>query len=192
MAHTREEITQEKFDKLVEDASYLQDEAEALKYVIDEVPYGETPPGGQSIIEMLLLIDHAQLSYYRPVLEKAFNDPRPTHLKDFDYFEESFVLDPGKAENIQNVLSKIAKHRAGLVNVIKNIPLIDWESKIYKDNKELTLFDFVRQMIRFERSKLKEIADLVLVFDQEKQAHKEIEKRAGNHLPSNEKTENRS
>lgn len=192
MAHTREEITQEKFDTLVEDASYLQDEAEALKYVIDEVPYGETPPGGQSIIEMLLLIDHAQLSYYRPVLEKAFNDPRPTHLKDFDYFEESFVLDPGKAENIQNVLSKIAKHRAGLVNVIKNIPLIDWGSKIYKDNKELTLYDFVRQMIRFERSKLKEIADLVLVFDQEKQAHKEIEKRAGNHLPSNEKTENRS
>lgn len=192
MAHTREEVTQEKFDTLVEDASYLQDEAEALKYVIDEVPYGETPPGGQSIIEMLLLIDHAQLSYYRPVLEKAFNDPRPTHLKDFDYFEESFVLDPGKAENIQNVLSKIAKHRAGLVNVIKNIPLIDWESKIYKDNKELTLYDFVRQMIRFERSKLKDIADLVLVFGQEKQSHKEIEKRAGNHLPSNEKTENRS
>ena len=189
MGNREEEITREQLERLVEDATYLQDEAEALKYVIDEVPYTETPPDGQSIAEMLLLIDHAQLSYYRPVIEDAARNPRPTHLKDFDHFESSFELDEEKAADIQTVLSKIAKHRAGLVNVLKNISLFDWGSTVYKDNTEITLYDFSREMIRFERSKLKDIADLVMVFNQEKQTQKELERRSGRRMPSDTHTE---
>lgn len=174
---TDREITQEQLDTLIEDAAYLEDEAEALKYVIENVPYTESPPEGRSIAEMLLLIDHAQLSYYRPIIEKAFKNPRPTRLNDFDHFRDTFEVDEEKLENIQKSLSKLAKHRAGVVNVIKNIPLIDWDITIYDGGKEITLYDFAREMIRFDRSMLKEIADLVMVFEQEKQTRREIEQK---------------
>lgn len=174
---TDREITQEQLDELVEDAAYLQDEAEALKYVIESVPYTETPPDGKSIAEMLLLIDHAQLSYYRPILEEAFKNPRPTRLEDYEHFRDTFEVDEEKLKDIQKLLSKIAKHRAGVVNVIKNIPLIDWEIAIYNENKELSLYDFIQQMIRFDRSILKQIADLVMVFEQERQTRREIEQK---------------
>lgn len=171
------EVTQEQVDRLIEDVTYLQDEAEALKYVIDEVPYTKKPPEGRSIAETLLLIDHAQMSYYRPILEESQENPRPTQISRFQHFEDSFELDDDKAEDIQRVLNKIIKHRAGLVNVVKNISLIDWETIVYKDDQELLLYEFVQGMIRFERSKLKDIADLVMVFNQEKQAHRQIQQR---------------
>ena len=185
---TDQEITQEQLDELVEDAAYLQDEAEALKYVIENVPYTETPPDGKSIAEMLLLIDHAQLSYYRPILEEAFKNPRPTRLEDYEHFRETFEADEDKLKDIQKLLSKIAKHRAGVVNVIKNIPLIDWEIGIYNGKKELSLYDFMRQMIRFDRSMLKQIADQVMVFEQEKQTRREIEQKQASR--SRQETEN--
>lgn len=176
--NTREEVTQEELDQLVEDASYLQDEAEALKYVIDEVPYTETPPEGASIAEMLLLLDHAQLTYYRPIIEDAYEQTRPVRIQNYEDFTESFELDEDKIKDIQKVLSKIVKHRAGVVNLIKSIPLIDWETTLYSNDQDLILFDFAQDMVRFDRQKLKEIADLVMVFNQEKEARREIDKRA--------------
>lgn len=172
-----QEITQKDLDKLIEDASYLQDEAEAMQYVIDNVPYDESPPGGRSIAEMLLLIDHAQLSYYRPIMEKAVEDPRPTHLEKYTHFKESFEPDEDKMQNIQKVLQKLAKHRVGFVNKIENIPIIDWESVVYRDDQQILLHDFIREMIRFERNILKDIADQVMVYNQEKERKREIEQR---------------
>jgi hypothetical protein len=171
------EITQNEVNNLIEDASYLQDEAEALRYVIDSVPYEQSPPGHKSIVEMLLMIDHAQLSYYRPILEEAVKSRRPVHLEDFTHFEKSFELDEEKKNDIQKVLSKIAKHRAGVVNVIKNTMLIDWEKEVYLDREKIFLLHFMQQMIRFERGMLKEIADRVMVYDQDKKTQREIEKR---------------
>ena len=171
------EISQEELDNLVDDASYLQDEAEAMQYVIDNVPYTKAPPEGRSIAEMLLLIDHAQLSYYRPILEEAVESSRPTHLDNFTHFRESFEADEEKMKDIQKMLRKIAKHRAGLVNAIKNTPLIDWETVIYRNEQQVLLFDFMQEMIRFERGMLKDIADQVRIYNQEKQRQREIEQR---------------
>lgn len=172
-----EKITQDQRDQLVEDATYLQDEAEALKYVIDDVPYQETPPEGRSIAEMLLLIDHAQLSYYRPILEKAVKNPRPTHLENFDHFEETFEPEEEKLANIQKLLSKLAKHRAGVINSMNNISLFDWETLIYRNEKELLLFEFIQEMIHFDRHQLKKIAELVMVYKDREQTRREIEKK---------------
>lgn len=171
------EISQEELDNLVDDASYLQDEAEAMQYVIENVPYTKSPPEGRSIAEMLMLIDHAQLSYYRPILEAAVESSRPTHLDNFTHFRESFELDEDKMKDIQKMLRKIAKHRAGLVNVIKNTPLIDWETVIYRNEQQILLYDFMNEMIRFERGVLKDIADQVRVYNQEKQTQREIKQR---------------
>lgn len=171
------EISQEQLDKLVDDASYLQDEAEAMQYVIDTVPYSEAPPERMSISEMLLLIDHAQLTYYRPIMEEAIDNPRPTHLDNHTHYRESFEDIEKKVDDIQKILRKIAKHRAGLVNAIKNIPLIDWETVVYRDGNQLLLFDFMQEMIRFERGVLKDIADQVRIFNQDKQRQREIKQR---------------
>jgi len=171
------EISQEELDNLVEDVSYLQDEAEAMQYVIESVPYTKSPPEGRSIAEMLLIIDHAQLSYYRPILEEAVESSRPTHLDNFTHFRESFEIDEDKMKDIQKMLRKISKHRAGLVNAIKNTPLIDWETTVYRDGQQILLFDFMKEMIRFERGMLKDIADQVRVYNQEKQQKREIEQR---------------
>lgn len=171
------EISQEQLNRLVEDATYLQDEAEALKYVIDEVPYNESPPNGRSIAEMLLLIDHAQLSYYRPILKSAVKDSRPTHIENFTHFTDSFEPDIKKMADIQKLLSKLAKHRAGVVNTITEISLIEWETVIYNDNQQLLLFDFIQQMIQFDRAQLKKIADLVMLYNNEKQNQRTIEQK---------------
>src|SRR5680860_990677 len=112
----KQEITREQVDRLIEDATYLQDEAEALKYVIDEVPYTVNPPEGRSIAAMLLFIDFSQMNYYRPILEKAIEDTRPTHIENFKDFEASFEPDEEKMQDIQKILSKLSKHRAWVVN----------------------------------------------------------------------------
>lgn len=171
------EISQQELDELIEDASYLQDEAEALQYVIDTVPYNDRPPDGRSIAELLLLIDHAQRSYYKEVMVEAWKNPRPTHLKNFIHYRDSFEADEDKLQDVQKILSRISKHRAGFVNTVKKIPLIDWETVIYRNDNELLLFDFLREMIRFERGVLKEIAELVKAYKDEKHSQREIEKR---------------
>lgn len=178
---TTREIKQEEVNRLIEDATYLQDEAEALRYVIDNVPYDHNPPEGRSIVEMLLLIDHAQLSYYRPILEQTLSTNRPTHLESFIDFNETFEVDETKKNDIQKILGKISKHRAGVVNAIKNTPLIDWEKVIYRDEQPLMLFDFMLEMIRFERGILKEIADRVMVYNQNKETQRKIERQRSQH-----------
>lgn len=177
---TGQEITQEQFERLIDDVSYLEDEAEALKYVIDRVPHSEDPPDGLSIYSMLKLIDHAQVSYYRPIVEQIFTEPRMLSLKDYDHYEDTFEV-PGKEDekDIQKVLSKIVKHRAALLNVFRKIPLIDWERGV-KDNSGniISLYDFAQAMVRGERKLLKEIADLVLIYQNEKMSRKEINSKA--------------
>lgn len=171
-----QQVSQEEVNRLIEDAAYLQDEADALQYVIESVPYDQSPPGKRSIGEILLLIDHAQTSYYRPILEDAVNSERPTHIDKFTHFEESFAFD-GKIEDIQKILRKISKHRAGVVNAINNVPLIDWETTIYNDEQQLLLIHFMQQMIRFERGMLKNIASQVMEYSKEKETKREIEQR---------------
>lgn len=177
---TDQEITQEQFNELLSDAEYLLDEAEALKYVIDSVPYVETPPEGMSIYNMLKLIDHAQVNYYRPITEKVFSENRLIKLSDFEHYKETFkeITDENEI-NIQKTLNKIIKHRAAIINVFKRISLIDWERELRGEGGEaLILFDLANKMVRDERRILKEITDLVLIYQNEKQHQREINKKA--------------
>jgi len=166
------EVSQEELENLISDITYLQDEADALTYVIDSVPYDEKPPSGRSIIETLLFIDHAQQEYYRPVIEDAYKSNRPINLNSYIKPEESFEVDEDLAKDVQKTLYKISKHRAGLINLVKNIPLIDWERTVSKGSREMTLFNFANEMVQKERATLKDIADLILSYEQNKNVHK--------------------
>jgi hypothetical protein len=175
------EITKTELDSLLDDASYLEDEAEALKYVIESVPYDETPPDGMSILNKLRLIDHAQLTYYRPIIENVFSENRLQKLAEFDHYRDTFEekSDDDDEADIQKVLSRIIKHRAALLNVFKGITLIDWEKTLRtKSGSEITLIDFTSTMIQEERKILKEIAELVMIYQNERQYQREISKKS--------------
>lgn len=160
----RNEVSQEQVDSLIHDIGFLQDESEALKYIIDSVPYGEKTESGPSIAERLLYLDHAQHEYYRIVIEDATKSPRPINLNAYSTPEDSFVLDEEKVGDVQKILYKIAKHRAGLLNLVKKIAIIDWERKISNSHHSSNLFEFVSSMVHKEKKVLKEIADLIMVF----------------------------
>jgi len=171
------DIKQSQIDTLVDDVAYLEHEAEALKYVIDAVPYDETPPEGRSIAEILMFLDHAQQNYYRKVIEDAFKSARPINLNAYVEPEETFEKDEDLAKDIQKLLYKISKHRVALLNLIKNIQVIDWEREITKGRHTISLFEFANQMVRKERSTLKEIAELVMTYQQSKEMQRELESR---------------
>ncbi len=180
---TNQAISHKEVSALCDDISYLQDEAEALKYLIDRVPYDEEPPDGYSIIDLLKLIDYSQHHYYRPVTEKVLSDKRLVKLNEFEEPESGFKEYNSDSENgssdIQRVLSKIVKHRAAFLNIVDKISLFEWEKTILnKNNKEVTLFEFISEMIRKERGRLKKVADLVLIYQNEKEHQREIEKRS--------------
>jgi len=156
-------ITNEQISNLVTEVAYLEHEAEALKYVIDTVPYSKKNAStGTSIIETLLYLDHAQQDYYRKIIEQTLFENRPTNLNTFSDPKTTFELDEEKAKDVQKVLSKIAKHRAAIIMMIENRPIIDWEKSIAHGRTTLTLFSFVQAMVRTEKAILKEIAELIL------------------------------
>lgn len=174
----KQEVSQDSFDNLIYDAEYLVDEAEALKYVIDQVPYDEIPPGGMSIYQMLRYIDHAQTNYYRPIIEKVFSENRILRLSEFEHFQNSFEESPEDEPSIEKVLNRIVKHRAALINSMKKISLIDWERKLRGEKgDEMCLIDFAEKMIVHERRMLKKIADLVLIYQNERAHQREIDKK---------------
>lgn len=179
---TDREVTQEQFEALIDDVGYLQDEAEALKYVIDQVPYTEAPPNGKSILILLKYLDYVQLHYFRPSVEKVFRENRIVTLFPEADIEKEFVEELKKEietdSDIFKVLNKIIKHRAALINVLSKIPLIDWERKL-KDNSgvELSLYELANNMVKKERGILKDIADLVLIYQNEKLSRREISQR---------------
>ncbi|MDR9416696.1 MAG: hypothetical protein RI564_10455 [Gracilimonas sp.] len=171
------EVKQSQIDSLIEDVSYLEHEAEALKYVIDSVPYDEAPPGKKSIAEILMFLDYSQQQYYRKVIEDSFKSVRPINLNSYITPEESFEKDEDLAKDIQKLLYKISKHRVALIKMIEDIPLIDWEREITKGKESITLYDFVYNMVRKERGTLKDIADLVMNYQKGKQVQREVESR---------------
>ncbi len=177
---TLQEFKQHDVDTLIDDAEYLLDEAEALKYVIDSVPYDEIPPDDLSIYDKLRLIDHTQNNYYRPVLERVFSENRLIKLSEFNHFRDTFESKADQDEiDVQKVLSKIIKHRAALLTIIKKFSKIDWERLLRnRENREINLFQFASSMIENERKLLKEIADLVLIYQNEQMHQREINKRS--------------
>lgn len=175
---TVQEVTQEQLEQLIDDVSYLQDEAEALKYVIDQVPYTEKPPEGLSIYEMLKLLDHAQVNYFRPIVENVFSENRIVNTSTMEDYNDTFELPDDDEKNIDKALNKIIKHRAALINVFTKIPLIDWERELKsREGSIISLYEFANIMVKQERSILKKIADLVLIYQNEKLNRREIDTR---------------
>ncbi|HKJ31620.1 MAG TPA: hypothetical protein VKA34_07320 [Balneolales bacterium] len=163
------DFNKKNLEYVLEDATYLQDEIEALKYVIQEVPFDEKPGGVESIIEMIALIDHAQLQFYRPILEEIKSNNRPDFKKINPDFKNTFEFEMKEGESVEKVLDRIIKHRAALINIANSIPVITWQKKVTINHRDKSLFQIMQEMIQFERAQLKKVADRVMALGKEKQ-----------------------
>ncbi|TNE72234.1 hypothetical protein EP331_07690 [bacterium] len=161
------DFTKTQIDQLIDDVSYLQDEVEALKYVIHSVPFDEKPAGKESIIEMVALIDHAQKVFYRPFVEFVAGFAKPEEPIE-DEFRKSFLFDMEKYETVDGLLDKIVKHRAALMSVLVKMNVIDWNKKGVVKGKPKTIYTVVTEMVEFERNQLKMVADRVMTMERER------------------------
>lgn len=174
---SRQNVKQQRVDKAIDIAAYLEKEIEALKYVIEEVPYDATPPEEYSIAELLMLIDHAQCNYYVPVFDSMLTENKPTHLNNFTPFKETFNPEKREGKDIQEVLSQLAGHRASFVKKLNDITITQWGKKLYKDNQELYLIDFIEKMNHSDQIYLKRITSLTKSYHDEKATQRELKQR---------------
>lgn len=171
---------QNEIDDLLDDVSYLQDEAEALTYVIEEVPYDETTPDGDSIAGYLLQIIYSQSDYYRPVIEAVYQENRLIRLTDFAHDFDKYAADQEEdTKQIQKIIRRISKQRASLISFISKFTKPDW-MKAVRDEKgrDISLLTFTRRMVTQERALLKKIADLILIYQKEREQQRDIERKA--------------
>lgn len=176
-------ITRENVERLIEDAAYLQDESEALGYVIDSVAYDEKPPEGLSILEKLMLIDSLQQSYFRPGFDQMLSGSRPVKIQNIDQFISDFDVKDTEDREIQKILSRLSKHRAAVLNIFSKYSLNDWEKSVSVKGEDITsAFGLADLMIKKERALLKEIADMILALEHEKSFQREINVRQQDRL----------
>jgi hypothetical protein len=176
-------ITREDIERLIEDAAYLQDESEALGYVIDSVAYDEKPPEGLSILEKLMLIDSLQQLYFRPGFDQILTGSRPVKISNIDQFISDFEVNDKDDREIQKILSRLSKHRAAILNVFSKYSINDWEKSISVHGLDInSAFGFADLMIKKERVLLKEIADMILALEHEKSFQREINVRQQDRL----------
>lgn len=146
---------QNTIQQVLEDLHYLIDELDALKYVVNSVPVFERPGGSLSICEIIRLIDFAQESYYKPILEKhqfsAGRIPFPSVYELEKAFLESRTdIESEQEKGINHYISKLSKHR------------VNFLISINKDYQSDTFYLFFETIVSLERELLKQIAERVL------------------------------
>lgn len=152
-------------ERLLDDAAYLQEEAEALKYVIIHVPYADRPPSGESILEMLARIDFAQNQIYRPAIERIIQEAQTPDLTHLDEAWQHFSFDHENQTHADPVLDAIISNRSSLMQMLRNIQATDWQRHGIWHGRNKTLAEWVEDMVAFDRQQLKNVADQVMTID---------------------------
>lgn len=160
-------IKNEQILTLLDGVSYIEYEAEALKYIIDTVPYRDILlKNGKSLIEGLIVFDLAQKYYYREIIDAVLAAHRPINLNAFSMPREINETGEKTAEllrNPQKVLSKIAKHRAAISTRLETAVPADWHRNIIHGKEICTLYAFIQKMVHNDKNVLKEIAGSIQV-----------------------------
>lgn len=170
-------INQQQLDHLINDIEYLKYEIQSLNKVISFVPYSRKPLGGESIIENLLSINSAQ-SKIVTVLEALKKHGEEIELKDFSVFDR-VELSEEEVENlsVSTVLQDIEVIRTDLVNFLRDKPASYFEIEMKEESKTVSVLEVLWAMVTEERKSLKEIAQLVLTYQSDKQFQREIASR---------------
>ena len=170
-------IDSKKVDILIDDIEYLKYEAQSLHQVIEFVPYSEKPLDGASIIEMLLTIDSIQLKFIN-VIEQIPIKGIHTKVDEFDIYQR-VELSEEEVKNTQiSVVSKdLETNREELLEKIPHSDPSFFEIEFDINNGKASIFDLLSDMVNKERALLKEVADLVLTYQTDRQFQREIASR---------------
>ncbi|AXJ01490.1 hypothetical protein CYPRO_2243 [Cyclonatronum proteinivorum] len=159
--------TTEQFSRITDDIAYLVDEAEALTLVIDVVPATEKSSGITSILDMIYLIDHAQLTYFRPLVEQLFSLPKvQASLPDFRTTADFSSI---QHESTEAVLKNLIRNRKSFVAYLQAAGQDCIEKAGEINGQTRTIADVLQEMIVFERQQLKLVAERVLAIDRSNQ-----------------------
>ena len=184
--------------ELIDDISYLMDEADALAPLIGLVPFDEDPGDGYSIFRWLKLIDFAQTMSIEPLIrgrgqtiDEILHPAEIENVFDKRSDDHNGVLDSHEKErHIQALLKQIHENRARLTGLCNELSPAEWSLpvELYPHQTE-RLQDVVREWVRWERACLKKMADRVLVYQKEMHSRREIRQkrssREGHGTPRN-------
>ncbi|MEX0780487.1 MAG: DinB family protein [Balneolales bacterium] len=159
-------------EQLLDHATYLQDELTALKLVIPSVPHSEKPLGQDSIIEMIMMIDHAQTTYYKPLIDRIFSEANPAINGDDDFQATFKPLSESDEPDPDEVIDAVITNRSTLLELLERLPEKEWGRTAQRNGEETTIAELVNEMVEFERRKFKEIAERVLLIDDSRSAPK--------------------
>ncbi len=148
---------------LINDLAYIQDELEALKYVISSVPYDERPPGSVSIKDMIGLLKEQQERYYRPLIESATGKLKAADPETITPVNEDFQIDDHV--DIQELLNKTIKKRASYVNLLNNLPQEKWSTEFKAGDQIFTVAELIEEHISFDRKQLKRVAEYIMALE---------------------------
>jgi len=170
-------INQQQLDHLINDIEYLKYEIQSLNKVISFVRYSRKPLGGESIIENLLSINSTQ-SRIATVLEALKTQGEGLELEDFLIFDR-VELTEEEVENlsVSTVLKDIEILRTDLIKFLRDKPPSYFEIEMTEESKTVSVLDVLWAMVTAERKCLKEIAQLVLTYQSDKQFQREIASR---------------
>jgi len=146
---------------ILDDASYLIDEMEALSLVIKAIPITERPAGSYSVLEYIGAIDYAQKTYYHEIIRLSISE------KNIDVKSHNSTFNPDLvSKEASEVIESLIQNRNELVSFLKSLQEIHWETSFTLNSENTTILELLTEMIQFERATLREIADRVLAIDQ--------------------------
>lgn len=190
-----ETVSQQQISELTEDASLLLQEAQTLQSLIETVPYGQSTPEESSIQDKLHLLDELQRTYFHPVMmsESGIGSARSGPLESLTEVVERLKSDGEReAPEIQSILESLSEQRSVLLDHMKTIPAGEWDRTIRRAEEDLSLYEFALEMVQFDQKILKEVAGMVMVFQQDSWTRREINQQASarnNQMNSNNRQE---
>lgn len=155
-------ITDSDLERLKSNIEYLAFEVEALKGVIEEIPYSEKPLESSSALDILYTISVRQDCYLQ-LVESVLNGKEAvliSKVKDQEHL--SFVNE--KDSEVNDLISSIKKKREELYLLIKDKDASFFKVEVRKSTTELNLFELFQKMIAQERKNLKEIGEIALTY----------------------------
>ncbi len=156
---------------LIDDIEYLKYEASSLHQVIEFVPYTEKPLDGASILEIFLTIDSIQAQ-----IIELLNEPgsESKHNREVVFRRIELSSEEVKERSIDVITSSIIKNRIELLEYLEGNKKSFYEVELNFQDAAISIFELLSKMIKEERALLKNVADLVMTYQKDRQFQREI------------------
>jgi len=161
-------------DDLKSDIEYLRYEAESLHHVIEFVPYSEKPLDSASIAEIFLSIDSIQVNILE-VFKDLSRKGSDLDISEYDIFKNvELSSDQLIDHSIDDVISSIIKNRAYLIKDLSSKDSTFYEVEIEEEEKVITIYELLKEMVKQERGLLGNIAELVMTYQTDRQFQRQL------------------